>query len=92
ADGICIAVSDTGTGIPAGQLVVIFERFRQVGPKLRSGLGLGLYIAKSIVDAHGGTIWAADHPEGEGATVTFTLPAPAKPPQINSQIISKIQA
>lgn len=92
ADGICIAVSDTGTGIPAGQMVVIFERFRQVGPKLRSGLGLGLYIAKSIVDAHGGTIRAADNPEGEGATFTFTLPAPAKPPQINSQIISKIQA
>jgi len=64
---VSFSVSDTGVGIPAGQTDAIFERFKQVGPKRRLGLGLGLYIAKCIVDAHGGTIWA-EKPEGPRST------------------------
>lgn len=69
-----ISVIDTGPGIPAGQETVIFERFRQVGPRDRRGLGLGLYISKCIVEAHGGRIWA-ESPGARGTAVRFTLPA-----------------
>ena len=51
------SVTDTGIGIPADQLEIVFDRYSQVG-KNRSGLGLGLYISKCIVEAHGGRIWA----------------------------------
>ena len=55
---IRFCVSDTGVGIPAPMLEAIFERFWQVGKNDRRGMGLGLYISKSIVEAHGGRIWA----------------------------------
>lgn len=71
--GLRFSVSDTGPGIPAGMLETIFERFRQVGKNDRRGLGLGLYISRCIVEAHGGRIWAESEP-GEGARVCFTLP------------------
>lgn len=73
ATGVLFSVTDTGTGISAEHTATIFERFRQVDPTDRRGLGLGLYIAKSIVDAHGGTIWASRPPSG-GTAVQFTLP------------------
>jgi signal transduction histidine kinase len=68
------SVTDTGKGIPADQIAAVFERFRQV-KRDRRGLGLGLYIAKCIVEAHGGTI-GAESPGAGGTTVCFTLPAP----------------
>ena len=68
-------VSDTGEGIPGPLLESVFERFWQVGRNDRRGMGLGLYISKSIVDAHGGRIWAESDP-GKGARVYFTLPVP----------------
>jgi signal transduction histidine kinase len=68
-----ISVSDTGVGIPDGELMGIFERFRQLNPSDRTGLGLGLYISKWIVEAHGGSIWA-ESTVGVGTTVHFTLP------------------
>ncbi len=68
-----IAVRDSGPGIPASDLSGIFERFRQVEKRGRKGLGLGLYISRSIVEAHGGRIWAENTP-GYGSTFTFTLP------------------
>jgi signal transduction histidine kinase len=71
-DDIRIAVSDTGVGIPADMLDVIFERFRQGTSSDRRGLGLGLYIAKCIVQGHGGRIWAESR-IGEGSTFFFTL-------------------
>jgi signal transduction histidine kinase len=68
------AVTDSGVGIPAGQEAVIFERFRKLSPADRPGLGLGLYIAKCIVDAHGGSIAAKRVPEG-GTAFEVILPA-----------------
>jgi signal transduction histidine kinase len=68
-----VSVSDTGIGIPDSELAGIFERFRQLNPSDRTGLGLGLYISKWIVEAHGGNIWA-ESKVGVGTTVHFTLP------------------
>jgi signal transduction histidine kinase len=68
-----VSVSDTGIGIPDGDLTSIFERFRQVDRGDRTGLGLGLYISLWIVEAHGGRIWA-ESIVGSGTTFHFTLP------------------
>jgi len=67
------SVSDTGEGIPAGIVTKVFDRFVQAVETDRRGLGLGLFIAKSIVEAHGGRIWA-DSVVGKGSTFHFTLP------------------
>ena len=66
-------VEDTGCGIPAEQVDKIFDRFVQLDPTDRRGLGLGLYIARSIVEAHGGRIWVESE-AGAGSTFRFTLP------------------
>jgi signal transduction histidine kinase len=68
------SLTDTGSGIPSHQLEAVFERFWQARGEERRGLGLGLYISKGIVEAHGGRIWAESQP-GEGSTFAFTLPA-----------------
>jgi signal transduction histidine kinase len=70
-----IAVSDTGIGISDAELPKIFERFRTLDDD-RVGLGLGLYISKWIVEAHGGRIWA-DSRRGDGSTFYIALPAEA---------------
>lgn len=72
-DEVRISVSDTGPGIPADQLEAVFSRFRQVTQNDRRGVGLGLYISKSIVQGHGGRIWV-ECPTGGGSTFLFTLP------------------
>ncbi|MFY0574961.1 sensor histidine kinase [Cystobacter fuscus] len=66
-------VTDSGTGIAESDLGRIFERFWQVLGSDRRGLGLGLYISKCIVEAHGGRIWAESKSEA-GSTFFFTLP------------------
>jgi signal transduction histidine kinase len=66
-------VADTGRGIDAESLVHVFNRRWQAGDD-RRGAGLGLAIAKSIVDAHGGRIWA-ESTIGRGTTIFFTLPS-----------------
>jgi len=66
-------VIDTGPGIPPEQLPHIFGRFWQARPSDRRGIGLGLAIAKGIVEAHGGRIWVESH-VGLGSTFYFTLP------------------
>ena len=72
------SVTDSGPGIPGPLLESIFERFWQVGKHDRRGLGLGLYISRCIVEAHGGRIWA-ESAVGEGATVSFSLPTAGSP-------------
>ena len=68
-----LSVLDSGTGIREDALERIFERFSQVGNNDRRGLGLGLYISRCIVDAHGGRIWAQS-PGGAGTEICLTLP------------------
>jgi hypothetical protein len=73
---IYVTVSDTGRGISAEALPLIFERLYQDPESIdgnRSGLGLGLYIARELVNLHGGRIWAASQPD-QGTTFTFNLP------------------
>ncbi|WP_281784602.1 sensor histidine kinase [Sinimarinibacterium flocculans] len=68
-----ISVNDTGDGIPVDQWEAVFERFWQVGKSDRRGLGLGLFISRCIVEAHGGRIWIASKP-GEGSTFFLKIP------------------
>ena len=75
--GVKVSVADTGPGIPAGNLITIFEKFQQVtaaGPHPVKGTGLGLAIAKQIITLHGGKIWAESE-LGRGSTFIFVLPA-----------------
>jgi two-component system sensor histidine kinase BaeS len=77
---VVIEVSDTGTGIPAKERARIFERFyRGKGSLEREGFGLGLSIAKRMIDVMGGTI-AVESTPGEGSTFRVRLPA-AQPTQ-----------
>jgi len=73
SDPLRVTVSDTGPGIPADQHDRVFKRFTQVGAA-PGGVGLGLYIARRIVEAHGGEIGVNSRPGG-GCTFFFTLPA-----------------
>ena len=76
-DGVAVfKVRDTGPGIPPERLPLIFDQFWQGDSKDRRGVGLGLAIAKAIVEAHGGSI-AVESRVGEGSTFSFTLPVPA---------------
>ena len=75
-DQIAFAITDNGCGVPEGMLESIFQRFWQVGTNDRRGLGLGLYISRCIIEAHGGKIRAESEP-GRGCTVRFTIPAAA---------------
>ena len=69
-----LCVRDQGDGIPAATLPNLFERFfRADNAGSASGLGLGLYIARMLVEAHGGRIWATSEP-GEGSVFTIALP------------------
>ena len=68
---VCV-VSDTGPGIAAEQLPHVFNRFWQATPGDRRGLGLGLAIVQTIVEAHGGRVWAESEP-GRGTRIGFTL-------------------
>ena len=73
-----LSVADSGVGIALEEQAHVFERYWQARHSIRRrGAGLGLAIAKGIIDAHGGRIWVTSTP-GEGSTFTFTLPlAPA---------------
>jgi len=66
------SVTDSGAGFPTDQLETVFDRFTTFGDS--RGSGLGLSIARDLVDAHHGTIAATNHPAGGGARVSFTLP------------------
>jgi signal transduction histidine kinase len=73
---VLIEVSDQGPGIPAQHQKVIFEKFGriQTGGAAKPGTGLGLFIARSIAEAHGGSLAVRSHPEQEGATFMLSLP------------------
>jgi signal transduction histidine kinase len=70
------AVADTGAGIAEEELSHVFDRFWQARRSKDGGAGLGLAIARGIVKAHGGEMWA-ESTLGEGSTFSFTLPAEA---------------
>lgn len=76
-DGVEVRVQDTGVGITAEDLPFVFDRFWQSRRTDRSGAGLGLAIAKGIVEAHGGHI-AMESAVGRGTLVAFTLPRAGK--------------
>ena len=77
-DQVRFSVRDPGIGIPEAMRESVFERFWQVGKNDRRGVGLGLYISRSIVHAHGGAI-AVDTELGKGSTFFFTIPAECEP-------------
>src|SRR5215216_1620510 len=68
---IVISVKDTGSGIHPEIIPRLFSKFAS---KSFSGTGLGLYISKGIVEAHGGKIWAENNTDGKGASFSFSLP------------------
>jgi signal transduction histidine kinase len=68
---VIISIKDNGPGIHPEILPRLFTKFAS---KSDIGTGLGLYISKNIVEAHGGRIWAQNNPDGKGAIFTFTLP------------------
>jgi len=75
-----VRVSDRGPGIPSEEAARVFERFfRGQGARADGGLGLGLYICRRIVEAHGGAIAVESGPQG-GTTFTVELPIAAEPP------------
>jgi len=72
-----ISVTDTGVGISTDEVTKLFEKFVRgsgIAQVDTSGSGLGLYIAKKIVEAHQGSIWAESAGKGQGSTFSFTLP------------------
>ena len=93
ADPECLQVTvrDTGCGISKDQLGLIFNRLHQAQrddpmAESRSGLGLGLYICKELVQLHGGRIWAESE-LGQGSTFTFTIPKRQTPASLNVLVV-----
>jgi signal transduction histidine kinase len=68
---VVVSVKDTGLGIDPEIMPRLFTKFTS---KSQTGTGLGLFISKSIIETHGGKIWAENNIEGKGATFSFRLP------------------
>jgi signal transduction histidine kinase len=68
---VIVSVKDTGGGIDPEIMPRLFTKFTS---KSFKGTGLGLFISKSIIEAHGGKIWAENNIDGKGATFSFSLP------------------
>jgi signal transduction histidine kinase len=68
---IVVGIQDTGKGIDPAVKDKLFEKFET---KSEKGIGLGLYISRKIIEAHGGRIWAENDADGKGATFSFSLP------------------
>lgn len=72
SEEVLVTVRDTGTGISPSIFPKLFSKFSSDS---QGGTGLGLYISKNIIEAHGGRIWAVDnHGNGKGASISFTIP------------------
>jgi signal transduction histidine kinase len=78
-DELRFSVRDTGPGIPEAERPRLFDRYWQPTRTAAKGTGLGLYIARGIVLAHGGRIWV-DSRVGAGSTFSFTLPVAPQAP------------
>jgi signal transduction histidine kinase len=87
-ENVLFRVADTGRGIPSESLPHVFDRFWQTKTAGRLGAGLGLAIAKGIVEAHGGRIWVESTP-GVGSTFFFTIP---KAPSATKTVASRFAA
>jgi signal transduction histidine kinase len=78
ADQVVIGVRDTGEGVPLEKRDLLFQRFPEIDTnpeRRRMGTGLGLAVARELIEMHGGTIWMEDTPGG-GSNFSFTLPLP----------------
>jgi signal transduction histidine kinase len=81
ANGVLVWVEDDGEGIPEDQLDTIFQEFRQGEPpntRRYGGLGIGLTIARGLIEAQGGRIWAESDGAGKGARFNILLPGPVQ--------------
>lgn len=78
---VMISISDTGVGLPPQQKEKIFDAFFTTKPH---GIGMGLRISRSIVESHGGRLWASDN-SPHGATFSFTLPVPVEAPELGAK-------
>jgi signal transduction histidine kinase len=84
-----VEVRDHGEGIPTDSLPTIFEPYGRLGqPRRRTGLGLGLYVAREIVIAHGGTIEVSSQ-AGEGTAVMVRLPLGQRPARVRASSSAK---
>jgi signal transduction histidine kinase len=79
-DAVLVTVKDTGQGINPAVLSKLFTKFATKAPShgAQTGTGLGLFISKSIIETHGGKIWAENNTDGNGATFSFSLPTSKK--------------
>jgi signal transduction histidine kinase len=77
---VIFKVTDSGRGVPPDQLMGIFQKYERGNAKARnsSGLGLGLYVAKVIIEQHKGKIWVESAGEGKGSSFIFSLPIKAQ--------------
>jgi signal transduction histidine kinase len=68
---IVVSIRDSGIGIPSELMDTLFSKFVS---KSNTGTGLGLFISRKIIEAHGGSIWAENNTDGKGATFSFSIP------------------
>lgn len=85
---VIVKLVDTGSGIDPEIMPRLFTKFAS---KSDSGTGIGLYVSKSIIEAHGGKIWAENNNDGKGATFTFILPLSVHRPNANIASVSVAQ-
>jgi signal transduction histidine kinase len=80
-DGVVVSVQDHGSGIPRAKMPYIFQPYHPFrSPQEQGSLGIGLYVTKGLVEAHGGRIWVESE-VGKGSTFHFTLPAADQAPR-----------